>query len=108
MTFGGELVPQSRGSAINQLALALSVEPLPPDGYAADCERRAQPVHHAKDAANTENQKIMVHQRCLTSMIAATIRAIPPITPKPLQILRWLGDLDSNQGCPGQSQEFYR
>ena len=20
----------------------------------------------------------------------------------------WLGDLDSNQGCPGQSQEFYR
>ena len=21
---------------------------------------------------------------------------------------RWLGDLDSNQGCPGQSQEFYR
>ncbi len=22
--------------------------------------------------------------------------------------LRWLGDLDSNQGCPGQSREFYR
>lgn len=21
---------------------------------------------------------------------------------------RWLGDLDSNQGCPGQSREFYR
>ncbi len=20
----------------------------------------------------------------------------------------WLGDLDSNQGCPGQSREFYR
>ena len=23
-------------------------------------------------------------------------------------IARWLGDLDSNQGCPGQSREFYR
>jgi hypothetical protein len=22
--------------------------------------------------------------------------------------LVWLGDLDSNQGCPGQSREFYR
>ncbi len=22
--------------------------------------------------------------------------------------LEWLGDLDSNQGCPGQSREFYR
>ena len=21
---------------------------------------------------------------------------------------RWLGDLDSNQGCPGQSREFCR
>lgn len=21
---------------------------------------------------------------------------------------QWLGDLDSNQGCPGQSREFYR
>jgi hypothetical protein len=21
---------------------------------------------------------------------------------------RWLGDLDSNQGCPVQSREFYR
>ena len=20
----------------------------------------------------------------------------------------WLGDLDSNQGCPGQSRKFYR
>jgi hypothetical protein len=20
----------------------------------------------------------------------------------------WLGDMDSNQGCPGQSREFYR
>jgi hypothetical protein len=22
--------------------------------------------------------------------------------------VRWLGDLDSNQGCPVQSREFYR
>jgi hypothetical protein len=22
--------------------------------------------------------------------------------------MKWLGDLDSNQGCPGQSREFYR
>ena len=22
--------------------------------------------------------------------------------------LSWLGDLDSNQGCPGQSREFHR
>ncbi|MEA2788801.1 MAG: hypothetical protein QOG73_1207, partial [Acetobacteraceae bacterium] len=22
--------------------------------------------------------------------------------------MTWLGDLDSNQGCPGQSREFYR
>ena len=22
--------------------------------------------------------------------------------------IAWLGDLDSNQGCPGQSREFYR
>jgi hypothetical protein len=22
--------------------------------------------------------------------------------------MSWLGDLDSNQGCPGQSREFYR
>jgi para-aminobenzoate synthetase/4-amino-4-deoxychorismate lyase len=25
-----------------------------------------------------------------------------------LAFSRWLGDLDSNQGCPGQSREFYR
>jgi hypothetical protein len=24
------------------------------------------------------------------------------------EVLTWLGDLDSNQGCPGQSREFYR
>ena len=27
---------------------------------------------------------------------------------KSLKKLNWLGDLDSNQGCPGQSREFYR
>ena len=27
---------------------------------------------------------------------------------KLLITLTWLGDLDSNQGCPGQSREFYR
>jgi hypothetical protein len=29
-------------------------------------------------------------------------------TPLSQEILGWLGDLDSNQGCPGQSREFYR
>jgi hypothetical protein len=29
-------------------------------------------------------------------------------TAKLLKSLTWLGDLDSNQGCPGQSREFYR
>ena len=26
----------------------------------------------------------------------------------PVSAVRWLGDLDSNQGCPAQSREFYR
>ena len=41
---------------------------------------------------------------------ATATAAHPPVGagPNPARTEIWLGDLDSNQGCPGQSREFYR
>ena len=41
-----------------------------------------------------------------TTTIAARREAGNTVIPAKSEI--WLGDLDSNQGCPGQSREFYR
>lgn len=41
-----------------------------------------------------------------TATVAVRPRAAAAATPRNIEI--WLGDLDSNQGCPGQSREFYR
>ncbi len=35
-------------------------------------------------------------------------RQMCPERAKVAHSIEWLGDLDSNQGCPGQSREFYR
>ncbi len=42
----------------------------------------------------------------VTTQAANTETATETVTGGHSEI--WLGDLDSNQGCPGQSREFYR
>ena len=44
--------------------------------------------------------------RCLDLRAEVTRRFCVTVPERTIGI--WLGDLDSNQGCPGQSREFYR
>jgi site-specific DNA recombinase len=44
----------------------------------------------------------------LSKATAARVMAERALHADPSESVIWLGDLDSNQGCPGQSREFYR
>jgi hypothetical protein len=56
---------------------------------------------------------LIVPLSCRDGMAGTVLPGGPGAAERRLYLLehccaRWLGDLDSNQGCPGQSREFYR